>query len=71
MHGMIAQMKVQLEENGFDTYTLQSVTESEIRVFFLSDQQSSDTLIATLLPFTEKPAPLELDIIEVAAGYQR
>lgn len=69
MHGMIAQMKVQLEENDFDTYTLQSVTESDIRVFFLSDEESSNTLIATLLPFTEKPAPLELDIIDVAYQY--
>ena len=69
MHGMINQMKVQLEQNGFDTYTLQSLSESEIRVFFLSDEQSSETLIAKLLPFTGKTAPLELDFIQLTYQY--
>ncbi len=65
MHGMINQMKVQLANNNFDTYTLQSITDSEIRAFFLSDEQSSETLLARMLPFTEKDSPLELDVAQL------
>ena len=65
MHGMINQMKVQLAQNEFDTYTLQSISDSEIRVFFLSDEQSSETLLAKMLPFTEKDSPLELEVAQL------
>jgi hydroxylamine oxidation protein HaoB len=69
IHGMINHMKVQLKENDFDTYTLQSITDSEIRVYFLSDEESSQTLLAQMLPFTDKPAPMELEALELL--YQR
>lgn len=65
MHGMINQMKVQLKENGFDTYTLQSVSDNEIRAFFLSDKASSETLLARMLPFVDKKAPVELDVAQL------
>ncbi len=65
MHGMINQMKVQVKENNFDTYTLQSVSDNEIRVFFLSDEKSSQTLLARMLPFTDKPAPTELELAQL------
>lgn len=65
MHGMINQMKVQLKENDFDTYTLQSISDEEIRVFFLSDAESSQTLLARLLPFVDKKAPTEQEIAQL------
>lgn len=65
MHGMINQMKVQLKENGFDTYTLQSISDNEIRVFFLSDETSSETLLARMLPFVDKKAPTELEVAQL------
>ncbi len=65
MHGMINHMKVQLKENDFDTYTLQSISDEEIRVFFLSDEASSQTLLAKMLPFVEKKAPVELEIAQL------
>jgi hydroxylamine oxidation protein HaoB len=65
MHGMINQMKVQLKENDFDTYTLQSISDSEIRVFFLSDKASSETLLARMLPFVDKKAPTELEAAQL------
>lgn len=65
MHGMINQMKVQVKENDFDTYTLQSVSDNEIRAFFLSDKASSETLVARMLPFVEKKAPVELDVAQL------
>ncbi|NBU11842.1 MAG: hydroxylamine oxidation protein HaoB, partial [Proteobacteria bacterium] len=58
-------MKVQLKENDFDTYTLQSVADEEIRVFFLSDEKSSQTLLARMLPFVDKKAPTELDVAQL------
>ncbi len=65
MHGMINQMKVQVKENNFDTYTLQSVSDTEIRVFFLSDEKSSETLLAKMLPFVDKKAPTELELAQL------
>ncbi len=65
MHGMINHMKVQLKENDFDTYTLQSISDEEIRVFFLSDEASSQTLLAKMLPFVEKKAPVELEAAQL------
>ncbi|MCP5242024.1 hydroxylamine oxidation protein HaoB [Nitrosomonas sp.] len=69
IHGMINHMKVQLKEHDFDTYTLQSITDTEIRVYFLSDEQSSKTLLARMLPFTDKDAPTELEALQLL--YQR
>ena len=65
MHGLINHMKVQLDNNGFDTYTLQSLTENEIRVFFLENEEHSNTLMAQLLPFSDKTSPLELEIMQL------
>jgi len=65
MHGMINHMKVQLKENDFDTYTLQSIADEEIRVFFLTDEKSSQTLLARMLPFVEKEAPTELEVAQL------
>lgn len=65
IHGMINHMKVQLKENDFDTYTLQSITDTQIRVYFLSDEQSSETLLAKMLPFTDKDAPMELEALQL------
>ncbi len=65
IHGMINHMKVQLDEHNFDTYTLQSITDTQIRVYFLSDAQSSETLLASMLPFTDKDAPMELEALQL------
>lgn len=65
IHGMINHMKVQLKENDFDTYTLQSITDSEIRVYFLADEASSQAMLAQMLPFTDKPAPMELETLQL------
>ena len=65
MHGLINHMKVLLKQNDFDTYTLQSVADDAIRVFFLNDAQSSETLMAQLFPFVEKTAPTELQLMQL------
>lgn len=60
IHGLINHMKVEMKERDYTTYTLQSLTDREIRAFFLTDEQSTHTLIAHMLPFTGKAPPLEL-----------
>jgi hydroxylamine oxidation protein HaoB len=65
MHGLINHMKVVVKENDFETYTLQSLNDQEIRVYFLNDEASSHTLMAQLFPFTDKTPPLELRVIEL------
>lgn len=65
MHGLINHVKVVLKENDFDTYTLQSMNDNEIRVYFLSDEASSHTLMAQLFPFVDKDSPTELEGINL------
>ena len=64
MHGMITQMKAQVKQNDFDTYTLQSISDEEIRAFFLSDEASSQTLLARMLPFVDKKSPHEFELAQ-------
>lgn len=64
MHGMITQMKAQVKQNDFNTYTLQSISDEEIRAFFLSDEASSQTLLANMLPFVDKKSPLEFELAQ-------
>lgn len=66
MHGLINHMKVQLKKHDFDTYTLQSLSDNELRVFFLGTPEDSSTLLAQMLPFTDKTPPLELEAAQLA-----
>lgn len=65
MHGLINHMKVYLKENNYETYTLQSLSDNEIRAYFLSDKASSQTLLAQMLPFTSNKPPLELEAAQL------
>ena len=60
IHGLISHMKVEMKKHDYSTYTLQSLSDQDIRVFFLTDEQSADTLLARMFPFTGKAPPLEL-----------
>lgn len=59
IHGLINHMKVEMSEHGYSTYTLQSLSDQDIRVFFLTDEASTHTLMAHMLPFTGKAPPLD------------
>lgn len=65
IHGLITHMKVEMKEHDYSTYTLQSLSDRDIRVFFLTDEKSADTLMARMLPFTSKEAPLELKAVQL------
>lgn len=72
IHGMISHLKTEMGRRGYTTYTLQSLSEELIRAFFLTDEASDQTLIAPLLPLTDRPPPLELDtprLIYQQGGY--
>jgi len=53
-----------MQSNNFHTYTLQSLSDKMVRGYFLRDDQSSHTLIAQMLPFTET-MPLDLTALQL------
>lgn len=60
LHGMITHVKAEMTNQGYYSYTLQSLSDDLIRAFFLMDEASYHTLLARLLPFTSQPSPLDL-----------
>lgn len=64
MHGLIGYLKNWMLENGYQTYTLQSLTDKLVRGYFLRDEQSSQTLLAQMLPFTTSQ-PLDLAALQL------
>ena len=64
MHGLIGYLKNWMLENGYKTYTLQSLTDKLVRGYFLRDEQSSQTLLAQMLPFTTSQ-PLDLAALQL------
>jgi hydroxylamine oxidation protein HaoB len=64
MHGLIGYLKNWMQSNQFHTYTLQSLSDKMVRGYFLRDDQSSQTLMAQMLPFTET-MPLELAALQL------
>jgi hydroxylamine oxidation protein HaoB len=64
MHGLIGYLKNWMQSNHFHTYTLQSLSDKMVRGYFLRDDQSSQTLMAQMLPFTET-MPLDLTALQL------
>jgi len=71
VHGLNAQVKAWLTENNYKTYTLQSMSEKEVRAYFLRETEGSDILLAKTLPFSSwRPMDLEaLQLIHKEGGY--
>lgn len=59
-HGLIRRVKGWLKENGYASYAVEEHDASTVRVYFLTDSASTETLIAKLLPFSTSN-PLELE----------
>ena len=64
MHGLIGYLKGWMRDNHYETYALQSLTDSEVRAFFLKDAKSTNTLLAQTLPFTNTQ-PLDLEALQL------
>lgn len=71
VHGLSGQVKAWMKSNDYDTYTLQSLSEKDVRAYFLRESKSSDMLLARMLPFTNwRPLDLEaLQLIHKEGGY--
>ena len=71
MHGLIGYLKSWMQDNKYETYALQSISDSEVRAYFLRDAKSTNTLMAQTLPFTNTQ-PLDisaLDLVYQHGGY--
>ena len=64
MHGLIGFLKSWMNDNHYQTYALQSISDTEVRAFFLKDTKSTNTLLAQTLPFTDTQ-PLDLEAVQL------
>ncbi|MBE7423596.1 MAG: hydroxylamine oxidation protein HaoB [Zoogloeaceae bacterium] len=71
MHGPIAFVKRWMLDKKYSAYTLHELSESQARVYFLTDERSGNTLLAQTLPLTtSRPAELEaLQLVYQHGGY--
>ncbi len=68
LHGLIERVKDWLKEQDYDPYLITHVSDTTIRVFFLTDEASTNTLMAKLLPFSTSN-PVLLDSLQLVAQY--
>ena len=64
VHGLTGQIKAWMKSNNYDAYTLQALSEKSVRVYYLREGESSNTLLARMLPFS-KWAPFELEQVQL------
>jgi hydroxylamine oxidation protein HaoB len=71
LHTVSGHVKKWLKENGYTSFSLEKRDATSIRVYFLTDPISADTLIAQALPFTtSKPFEIqELSVVYQSGGY--
>jgi hydroxylamine oxidation protein HaoB len=71
VHGLSGQVKAWMKSNNYDTYSLQSLSEKEVRAYFLRESGGSNTLLAKMLPFSNwRPMEMEaLQLIHKEGGY--
>lgn len=71
VHGLSGQVKAWMKDNNYDTYTLQSISEKEVRAYFIRESGGSNILLAKMLPFSNwRPLDLEpLQLIHKEGGY--
>jgi hydroxylamine oxidation protein HaoB len=64
LHGLIGYLKGWMRDHNYATYALQSLSDHEVRGYFLRDAASGNTLLAQMLPFTTSK-PLELQAVQL------
>ena len=71
VHGLVGQVKAWMKENGYDTYTLQSVSEKLVRAYFLNQGTKDKTLLSQMLPLMNStPVDFEaLQLVHKQGGY--
>ena len=68
LHTMSGHVKKWLKENEYISFSLEKLDATSIRVYFLTDPISADTLIAQALPFTSSK-PFEIPDLSVVYQY--
>ena len=71
VHGLVGQVKAWMKENGYDTYSLQSVSEKVIRAYFLKESKNGKTLLSQMLPLMNStPVDFEaMQLVHKHGGY--
>ncbi|TKS61411.1 MAG: hydroxylamine oxidation protein HaoB [Nitrospira sp.] len=64
VHGLAPQVKAWMKNNNYDRYTLQSLSEKEVRAYFLREGKNGTTLLAQMLPFMDR-TPVELQAVQL------
>ena len=71
VHGLAGQVKAWMKENGYNTYTLQSLSEKSVRAYFLNETQKGKVLLSHMLPLMNStPVDFEaLQVVHKQGGY--
>lgn len=64
VHGLVGQVKAWMKENGYDTYTLQSISEKLIRAYFLNQSTKGKTLLSQMLPLMNS-TPIDFEALQL------
>jgi hydroxylamine oxidation protein HaoB len=71
VHGLAGQVKAWMKENGYSTYTLQSLSEKSVRAYFLNESKNGKILLSHMLPLMNStPVDFEtLQVVHKQGGY--
>jgi hydroxylamine oxidation protein HaoB len=71
VHGLANQVKAWMKENGYDTYTLQSLSEKAVRAYFLNESKKGKILLTQILPLMNStPVDFQaLQLVHKHGGY--
>lgn len=71
VHGLAGQVKAWMKENGYDTYTLQALSDKAVRAYFLNQSKNGKILLAQMLPLMNS-TPIDfqaLQLVHKHGGY--
>jgi hydroxylamine oxidation protein HaoB len=64
VHGLAGHVKAWMKENGYDTYTLQSVSDKSVRAYFLNENKNGKILLSQMLPLMNS-TPVDFQALQV------
>ena len=64
VHGLANQVKAWMKEYGYDTYTLQSLSEKVVRAYFLNQNKNGKILLAQMLPLMNS-TPIDFEALQL------
>ncbi len=64
VHGLANQVKAWMKEYGYDTYTLQSLSEKLVRAYFLNEGKKGKILLSQMLPLMNS-TPVDLQAMQL------